>query len=112
MDISSLISAGGPVVVFLGQILAIGVFVFWLMKGLNIVVFIDMQPVRRKFWKRLSAHALGPIITVLLFGARILEMPVRKFWGYTLAAVMGWAGSLVAVAWHNRKKAKTKGRLP
>ncbi len=112
MDISSLITAGGPVVLFLGQILAISTFVYWLQRGLNLMIFMDMPPKRRKFWKRLASHISGPILTIILFGAKVLEMPRRGWWGYMAAAAFGWAGSIVAVMYHHRKKAKTKGRLP
>jgi len=112
MDISSLITAGGPVVLFLGQILAISTFVYWLQKGMNLVVFNDMPPKGRKRWKRISSHATGPALTIILFGAQVLEMPRRGFWGYLAAAAFGWSGSIVAVVYHHRKKAKAGGRLP
>ena len=112
MDISSLIAAGGPVVLFLGQILAISTFVYWLQRGLNLTIFMDMPPKMRKFWKRLASHISGPILTIILFGAKVLEMPRRGAWGYLAAAAFGWAGSIVAVIWHHRKKNRAVGKLP
>jgi len=105
MDLSFLIELGGPVAAFLGQALVIGIFVYWLQKGLN-VQFKGLPKGKRKILKRASSHALGPVIALLLFGSKILIIPRRSWWGYLTAAVMGWAGSIVAVAWHHRKKSK------
>lgn len=112
MDIQSLITSGGPVVLFLGQILAISGFVYWLQKGMNLVVFDDMPPKGRKRWKRISSHAAGPALTIILFGAQVLEMPGAGVWGWVAAAAFGWSGSIVAVIFHHRRKAKAVGRLP
>ena len=112
MDLSFLIELGGPVAAFLGQALVLGIFVYWLQKGLN-AQFADMDARPRKLAKRLSSHLLGPLIALLLYGSKVLVTPRRGWWGYTTAFVIGWAGSIAAVAWHHRygKHAK-KGKLP
>ena len=115
MDLSFLIElATGPVGQILGTVIVIGIFVYWLQRGMNEVMFDNWTPQQRKLGKRLSSHLLGPVTAVVLYGMKVLVTPRRGFWGYLGVAFLGWAGSIVAVAWHHRAKQKAakKGKLP
>ena len=112
-----LASAGQhPLVKFLVGMLGFGVFVRLVMLGLNYTVLakMDKGPKRRR-WKRIASHGLGPVLAIILFGNELFTMgPRRGWWGYIGAAAMGWAGSLAAIYLHHYQKnrAKRAGKIP
>ena len=116
-------SAGAnPLIQFLVGIVGFGIFIQIVMSGLKFAVFGKMAPgPKRKRMKRIVAHALPPLVALVLFGNKMMPMgmdedgtPVRGWWGYLGAALMGWLGSIAAIAIHHhrKKKAKAKSRLP
>ena len=113
MDLSFLVDlVSGPVGQILGSVLVIGIFVYWLQRGMNEVMFDDWTPKQRRLGKRLTSHLLGPLIAVVLYGMKVLVTPRMGFLGYLGVAFLGWAGSIVAVAYHHRQKGARKGKLP
>ena len=93
--------------VYIAEIAALGAFVFVALRGMAWQLDSQMSagPQRKKI-KLLTSQLLGPILGLVFFGAGFLSVPSNGIWGWVLAGVMGYSGTLAAAWTHKKSKKK------